>query len=163
MSEVGNPGVNLVITGLFIVGGLGFAVLIDMRETRRFRRFSVHTRLILVGSLAINLIAMFLVFMLEYGNPHTLGGLPDLASKLWASWFQAVTPRTAGFNSLDVSQLTPATCVLMLLLMFIGGGPNSTASGVKVSTFLVLLMATRAFILRRGHASAFQRDIPRKR
>ena len=149
---VSNPLVNIVITGLFISGGIGFVVVADLVKKRRFREYALHTKIMLVGTLALNLAAMLLVFGLEYGNPATLGGLPDTASRLWAAWFQAVAPRTAGFNTVNVAALAPATVFLVIGLMFIGGGSGSTASGIKVSTFMVMLAATRAFL--RGHERA---------
>lgn len=141
-----SPLVNAVISLLFITGGIGFVVIADLMAKRRFRHYALHTKVMLVGTVGINLIAMLVVLVLEYGNPGTLGQLPDVGSKLWAAWFQGVAPRTAGFNSVDVAALTPATIFFVMGLMFIGAGSGSTASGIKLSTFLVLLAATRAFL-----------------
>lgn len=85
--------------------------------------------------------------MIEIDNPATLGKL-DTVSAVWASWFQAVTPRTAGFNTIDIASLEDATTAIMLLLMFIGGGSMSTASGIKLMTFVVLLLAAYNYISR---------------
>lgn len=151
--------VNMIISGLFIVGGIGFTVLIDLKKHRRWQQLSVNTRLILLASLYINLLAFFLIWLLEAQNPATLGAMP-LKEQALAAWFQAVTPRTAGFNTLDYSQMTDATNVLTLLLMFIGGGSLSTASGIKLGTFVVLIMATYAFLRRRDEVCVLQRTIP---
>lgn len=159
IAYAGHVSINLIITALFIVGGLGFAVLADLLEKRRFKTLTVHSKLMIVGTLAINLLVMWMVFFLEYGNPATLGGLDSLGEKLLAAWFQAVTPRTAGFNTLDIASMTDSTALLMLLLMFIGAGPNSTASGIKLSTFIILLLAARAFLLRRERVVVFGRTI----
>lgn len=155
----GNPLINIVISLLFISGGIGFVVVADMLGKKRFRDYQLHTKLMLVGTLAINLFAMLMILLLEYGNPATLGALHGIGGKLWAAWFQAVTPRTAGFNTLDIGALVPATVFFMMGLMFIGGGSGSTASGIKLSTFIILLLATRAFLLQNERPVAFGRSI----
>ncbi|MFC5476348.1 TrkH family potassium uptake protein [Paraherbaspirillum soli] len=158
-SNVGDPLINIVITGLLISGGIGFVVVADMLGKSRFRDYSLHTKLMLIGTLALNLIAMLVILVLEYGNPATLGGLSSFSTKLWAAWFQAVTPRTAGFNTIDIQALLPATAFFIMGLMFIGGGSGSTASGIKLSTFMVLLLATRAFLRQRQHPVVFGRSL----
>jgi trk system potassium uptake protein TrkH len=159
VAYVGNPLVNIVISALFIAGGLGFVVVADIVKKRRFRHFSVHTKLMLIGTLAINVIAMLVVLALEYGNPKTLAALPDVGDRLWAAWFQGVAPRTAGFNSIDVAGLQPATTLFTMVLMFIGGGSGSTASGIKLSTFIVLVLATRSFLRAEDKPVVFGRSI----
>ncbi|MCV0026188.1 TrkH family potassium uptake protein [Bacillus halotolerans] len=158
MSYVGDPAVNLVITILFITGGIGFTVLFDILKNRRFKAFSLHTKLMLAGTFVLNIAATLIIFILEYSNPGTLGSL-HLPDKLWASYFQAVTPRTAGFNSVDFGSMREGTIVLVLLLMFIGAGSASTASGIKLTTFLVILMSVIAYL--RGHKETviFRRTI----
>jgi trk system potassium uptake protein len=146
---VADPMINVTITSLFIIGGLGFTVLTELWHYQRGKRLSIYTRLMLYGTLSLNLVAMITMALLEWNNPGTLGSLPTVGAKLWAAWFQAVTPRTAGFNSVDLSQLSDASSLFMILLMFIGGGVNSTASGIKLSTFVVLMLATIAFLRRR--------------
>ncbi|MDQ3187185.1 MAG: hypothetical protein M3Q16_12180 [Pseudomonadota bacterium] len=108
----GNTVVNIVISLLFISGGIGFVVIADLIGKKRFRHFALHTKLMLVGTLIINLVAMTIILVLEHGNPATLAALPDWSAKLWASWFQAVTPRSAGFNTLDTGALFPSTAFL---------------------------------------------------
>jgi trk system potassium uptake protein TrkH len=154
-----DPFVNLVITLLFISGGIGFIVVADLVKKRRFRDFALHTKIMLVGTLAINIIATLLVFALEYDNPATLGALPDTGSRLTAAWFQGVTPRSAGFNTVDMAGLLPATVFLIMGLMFIGGGSGSTASGIKLSTFIIMLAATRAFLQAQDKPVVFGRSI----
>lgn len=146
VAHAGDPLVNVVISVLFITGGIGFVVVADMMAKRRFRDYALHTKVMLLGTVAINVLATLVVLLLEYGNPATLGALPDTGARLWAAWFQGVAPRTAGFNTVDVAGLMPATALFIMGLMFIGGGSGSTASGIKLSTFIVLLVATRAFL-----------------
>ncbi|MFC0561896.1 TrkH family potassium uptake protein [Halalkalibacter alkalisediminis] len=158
MGYVGDPAVNIVITLLFITGGIGFTVLSDLWHTKEFHRLSLHTKLMLVGTFVINVVAMLLIFTLEYANPATLGNL-DTLEKLWASYFQAVTPRTAGFNSLDIGSMNPGTIVFILLLMFIGAGSASTGSGIKLTTFIVIVMAVVTFLRGRNETVVFKRTI----
>lgn len=158
MSYVGDPTVNLVITFLFITGGIGFTVLFDVMKNRRFKAFSLHTKLMLTGTLMLNAIAMLTVFILEYSNPDTLGHL-HIVDKLWASYFQAVTPRTAGFNSLDFGSMREGTIVFTLLLMFIGAGSASTASGIKLTTFIVILTSVIAYLRGKKETVIFRRSI----
>jgi trk system potassium uptake protein len=146
MGFVGDPIINIVITLLFIIGGIGFTVLADMWRKKRFRKLSLHSKMMIIGTFIINLVAMFIIFILEYHNPNTLGGLNSLGDKLWASYFQAVTPRTAGFNSLDISALQEDTIFLFLILMFIGAGSASTGGGIKLTTFLVILFSVITFL-----------------
>lgn len=155
---VSDPVVNITITALFITGGLGFSVWIDLVKKRSWQTLTPYSKTMIAGTVIINVVALLLIYVIEYDNPDTLGKL-DAAGKWWASWFQAVTPRTAGFNTLDIAALEDGSVALMLLLMFIGGGSMSTASGIKVVTFVVLLTATYNF-LRRDHApTLFQRTI----
>lgn len=110
--------------------------------------------ILLIG---FTLLALLGMLLLEWRNPATLGGLPHWDDRLWAAWFQAVTPRTAGFHTVDTGALTMPGTLLTMLLMFIGGGPSSTASGIKVTTFVVLLLTARAFVQGRNEPVAFQR------
>lgn len=158
-SYVGNPLVNLVISGLFISGGLGFAVIADLRARRRFHEMALHTKLMLIGTLAINVIAMLMLLALEYGNPDTLGALHGWGDRLWAAWFQAVAPRSAGFTTIDTAQLTSASAFFIMMLMFIGAGSGSTGGGIKLTTFIVLLVATRAFLLQQQRPVLYGRSI----
>lgn len=159
MAYVGDPVVNAVISALFISGGIGFVIVADMAGKRRFQEYALYTKLMLIGTLVVNVAATLLVLALEYRNPATLGGLASLGDRLWAAWFQAVAPRTAGFNTLDIAALLPSTGMLVMVLMFIGGGSGSTASGIKLSTFVVLVLATRAFLLSQDRPVVFGRSV----
>lgn len=154
----GSPMVNVAITALFITGGIGFTVIEDLRRTRRFHDLALHTKLMLVGTLIVNVIAMIAILLLEYGNPNTIGNM-NFGDKLWASWFQAVTPRTAGFNTLDTAAMTDSSLLLTILLMFIGAGSASTGSGIKLSTFIVIVLAVVSFVRGREETHVFERQI----
>lgn len=155
---VGDPLVNIVISLLFIFGGIGFIVLGDIHQKRRWSTLTLHSKLMLVGTLVLILWGSVTFGLLEWSNPRTLGGLTT-GEKLWASWFQGVTPRTAGFNSIDTAGMHDSTTLLTMTLMVVGGGSTSTAGGIKVTTLAVLLLATIAFFRRRRVLHAFGRSI----
>lgn len=156
---VEHPGISLSVTALFITGGLGYIVIMELLDKRCWSRLSVYVKVVLLATLLLNLIATAAVLLLEFSNPATLGALDSFWDKVLAAWFQGVTPRTAGFNTLDIGALTAGTSVLMLLLMFIGGAPNSTASGIKISTFVILLAATRSFLKGNLNVRFFHRSL----
>ncbi|MGB1476851.1 MAG: TrkH family potassium uptake protein [Marinobacter salsuginis] len=156
---VDHPGISLSVTALFITGGLGYIVVMELFDKRCWSRLSVYVKVILMATLLLNLFATGAILLLEFGNPATLGALDNFWDKLLAAWFQGVTPRTAGFNTLDIGSVTAGTSVLMLLLMFIGGAPNSTSSGIKISTFVIMLAATRSFLRGNLNVSFFKRSL----
>lgn len=155
---VGNPVVNLTVPALFIFGGLGFIVVTELYERRGWQAFSLHTKLMVVGTLALIVWSVVMFAALEWNNPRTLGALP-LHDRFWASWFQGVTTRTAGFNTVDIGGLHDSTSMMFMSLMVIGGGSTSTAGGIKVTTFIVLLLATLAFFRRRQQLHIFGRSL----
>ncbi|MEQ9037243.1 MAG: TrkH family potassium uptake protein [Silicimonas sp.] len=155
---VGNPIINLTVPALFIFGGLGFIVVTELYAKRTWRGFSLHTKLMVVGTLALIVWSVLAFAVLEWTNPLTLGGL-DWDDRIWASWFQGVTTRTAGFNTVDIGGIHDSTAMMFMSLMVIGGGSTSTAGGIKVTTFIVLLLATIAFFKRRQQLHVFGRSL----
>ncbi|MFD0982240.1 TrkH family potassium uptake protein [Tropicimonas aquimaris] len=155
---VSDPIINLAVPALFIIGGIGFVVIGDIMEKRRWRLLSMHTKLMLVGTVALTVYGMAGFAVLEWTNEDTLGRLETVGAKLAASWFQSVTTRTAGFNTVDLSQIHDSTALMMIALMLVGGGSASTAGGIKVTTLMVALMATVAFFKQRS-PRAFGRRI----
>ncbi len=126
---VGDWRVDLFVPAMFILGGLGFVAIGDVFGCRfRCRPMALHTKLMLAGTGAAIAVAWIGVAALVWPNPGTLGPL-DAAGKFRGSWFQAVTPRTAGFNTIDTSAMEPATALLTMVLMVIGGGPTWVAGG----------------------------------
>ncbi|MBC7203520.1 MAG: Ktr system potassium transporter B [Pusillimonas sp.] len=150
--------VNLVIPALFIIGGLGYSVIMDLTDKRSWRKLTLHSKLMLSGTAGLIVFAFCSFMLLEWNNPHTLGVL-DTPTKLLAAWFQAVTPRTAGFNTVDIGGLEDSTAFMLMPLMIIGGGSTSTAGGIKVTTFIVMLLAAMAFFKRRNQISVFGRSL----
>jgi len=157
---VGHVPVNLIITSLIIIGGIGFAVLLDLWQTRGWRRLQPYTKLMIGATVIVNLNAWLLIWLFERHNAETIANLP-LAGQLTASWFQAVTPRTAGFNTLPIESLAEPTALLMIVLMFIGGGSMSTAGGIKLGTFVVMFMTTYAFLGRSDDVTMLRRSVQR--
>lgn len=156
---VGDPTVNLAVTFLFMTGGIGFTVILDLWEKRSFRQLSLHSKVALILSFIINAIAAALIFVAEFNNAATLGNL-GIADKLWASFFQGVVPRTAGFNTIDITQLTLPSYVLMMGLMFIGASSGSTGGGIKVTTFAVILLALWTVLRNKEEVNLLRRRIP---
>jgi trk system potassium uptake protein len=128
----------LPLISAVVIGGLGFPALFEViRERGRPRRWSVHTKLTVWGTLALITIGFGCVLAFEWANPRTLGAL-DLPGKLLAALFQDVMTRSGGFNTVDTGALNPETTALSIGMMFIGGGSASTAGGIKVTTFFLL-------------------------
>lgn len=157
--NVGDAGIILPITLLIILGGIGFTVLGELWQKRCWSRLGIYAKIILTTTLVLNLLAFLAILALEYTNPATLGPL-SATGKLLAAWMQAITTRTAGFNSVDIAQMHDSTTLIMLSLMFIGGGSLSTASGIKIGTFVVLVAAVRSYLLHRQEIVLMQRTIP---
>ncbi len=151
--------VNLVFSLLIILGGIGFTVMADIWTNRRFGKLSLHTKVVLVTTLVLTILGTVVIFLLEYNNVNTLADL-SWKGKLLASYFQSVTTRSAGWDTVNIGQLTDATLFFMVLLMFIGASPTSTGGGIKTSTAAVLAAAIWALIRGRNDAELFERRIP---
>ncbi|MFW6281396.1 MAG: TrkH family potassium uptake protein, partial [bacterium] len=128
-----SPYINIVIPLLIIIGGLGFVVIEEIYYKRKLRKLSLHSKLVVYMTISLILIGTLSVFILEYNNPETIGDL-SLFGKLMASFFQGVTPRTAGFNTIGIGSLHDVTLFIIIILMFIGASPGSTGGGVKTTT-----------------------------
>ncbi|MFZ3588822.1 TrkH family potassium uptake protein [Bacillus sp. DJP31] len=143
MQYVGDPIINSTVSILFIIGGIGFTVLMDIKNKKNFRKLSLHSKLMIWGTLIINTFAMLFIFCMEYSNSFSEFSLSE---KLWGSYFQAVSPRTAGFNTVDLPALTEPTILLMIMLMFIGAGSASTSGGIKLTTFFIIVLSVVMFL-----------------
>lgn len=154
-----NPLVNITLPMLVIIGGLGYSVIADVWQLRQWRLFSLHTKLMLVGTAVLLVWSTVIFAVLEWDNAKTLGALPSAFDRWQASWFQAVIARTAGFNSVDLAGMHDTTVLSFISWMLVGGGSTSTAGGIKVTTFIVLLLATIAFFRRQKQLHVFGRSI----
>jgi trk system potassium uptake protein len=137
---VGDPIVNIVITLLFILGGIGFTVILDLYRKRRWRKLSLHSKIVLITSGSLSILGFLVIFTIEIFNPLTFGSL-SWTERLWAGYFQGVVTRTAGFNSIDIASMMTASQFFMIFLMFIGASSGSTGGGIKTSTFAVLVLS----------------------
>lgn len=157
---VTDPVVNFTIAALFIAGGLGFTVVSDMRRNmhKGFSGLSLHSKIMLLATFGLLVVGTLLIWLLERNNSSSLAGLSTSGQWL-AAFFQSATTRTAGFNSIDMSHLTHPTLLVMMVLMIIGAGATSTGGGIKVSTFVVSVAATWAFLRQQKHVVLFQRTI----
>lgn len=135
---VDDPFVVFTISALITIGGLGFIVINELYEYRGTKRLSVHTKIVLTTTFILTIGSTLLIFLFEYNNSKTIGPLSEWG-KILGSLYQAVTPRTAGSNTLPIGDLTHSTLFLIIWLMFIGGGSGSTAGGIKITTFAVLV------------------------
>ena len=157
-----DPVVCIILMILVVIGGLGFFVWEEVATVRRFRRFSVYTKLVLLTTGVLILTGAGLFLILEWNNPGTLGGMP-WGQKVLNAFFQSVTLRTAGFASLDQGQLTEAGKGVSIVLMLIGGSSGSTAGGIKTVTFLVLLLFMGSRLRGKDSVDVFKRSIPKEK
>ncbi|EWG11265.1 TrkH family potassium uptake protein [Cytobacillus firmus] len=158
---VGDFTVIMTLSSLFIIGGIGYIVLLDLKINKSLRKFSLHTKLVLLMTLILNILGTVFIFFLEFNNPATIGDL-GMKEKLLGSYFHGVVPRTAGFNSLNTGELTMGSQLITMLLMFIGGGSGGTAGGIKVTTFALILLAVRALIKEDEEVNLMGRRIPKE-
>lgn len=155
---VDDPFIVLTICALITIGGLGFIVINELYEYRETKRLSVHSKIVLTTTLILTIGSTVLIFLFEYGNSKTLGPLSEWG-KVLGSLYQAVTPRTAGSNTLPIGDLTQSTLFLIILLMFIGAGSGSTAGGIKITTFAVLVATLWSQIRGKEDVVLFRRRI----
>jgi len=135
---VGDPIINITIMLLIICGGLGFVVLADLQSPRK--KFRLHTKIVLQVSGALILLGAVFILIMEFANPKTLGPLP-MGTKVLAAFFQSVSPRTAGFNTINLAGMYDTTLLSMIVLMFIGASPGSTGGGIKTTTFISMVLS----------------------
>lgn len=156
---IADPLVNTVIMLLIIIGGIGFLVWEDIcRHKLHFRLYRLQTKLVLVTTFCIILFPALFFFFYEMSLPQWAElSLPE---KVWAALFQSVTPRTAGFNTIDQTALSTESSIVTIILMLIGGSPGSTAGGIKTTSFAVMLLCTISFIRRKGGIEVFDRRLP---
>ena len=167
---VTNVSVNLITMALIILGGIGFIVWWDIlhmagKVKRKevpsgafFNRLSLHTKIVLTTTLCLIGIGTLLIFILEFNNPETIGGL-SFGDKIMASAFESVTARTAGFLTFSQKAMRDSSALVCMILMFIGGSPVGTAGGVKTSTFALVIIAAMSAVKGSEHGTAFRRRL----
>lgn len=161
-SYSGDTLVNLTVCALIVIGGLGFFVWEDLWHFfRKKRRLRLHSKLVLFITAILLAGGAILYFIFEYTNPDTMGNM-SLYEKILASFFQSVTTRTAGSNTIDTNSLTNPSLMLTLFLMFIGGSPGSTAGGVKTTTIGLFFITARSVIRGSSQVQIWERHIAQR-
>lgn len=154
-----DPLLLIVVMALIAIGGLGFYVWYDVIKNRfRPSRYSLHTKVVLIATGGIIVLAWALFMAFEWNNPGTIGGM-NVGDKMLNSLFFAVTPRTAGHYTVDMNYFSDGSYILSNLLMFVGGSPGSTAGGVKTTTFVVLILTMITACRRERQVRVFKRGI----
>lgn len=154
-----NPLINIVITFLIVFGGIGFLSWDDMRKHKlRFKKYRLQSKISLTVTAALLIISFAYFYCAEFSRP--VWDSLSAGDKIWASLFQAVTPRTAGFNTVDYSSMSEVSRFVTIMLMLIGGSPGSTAGGMKTTTLAVVFMSAVSVFRRRGDAEGYGRRIP---
>lgn len=165
-----NPVVNFVTCGLSVVGGIGYIVWWDVlrllklttkRKVRFFKDLTLHSKIAVLATLVLIFVGAALIFLFEYNNPLTMSDY-TVFQKIQASLFQSVTTRTAGFAMIPQENLTNATSIISLLLMFIGGSPVGTAGGIKTVTIVILLASAFSCIRNKEDTELFGRQITKQ-
>ena len=171
MSYVNNPIVNFTTMFLIVMGGIGFTVWYDVAHNckvviekkqskkRIFTKLTLHSKIALVMTGFLLVAGTLLVFVLEYHNPETIGGM-SLGDKLMTSAFHSVSTRTAGFATVSQAGLRPGTKFITTLWMFIGGSPGGTAGGIKTTTIAMLILTCLNVIYGKRDTECFGRKIP---
>lgn len=155
---MGDPLVNPVIMLLIVCGGIGFFVWDDIyRNRHHVQRYRLQTKLVLVTTALLIALPAVFFYLGEFSKP--VWAWLDPSQRAWAALFQSVTPRTAGFNTVDLTMMTDISLLLMIMLMLIGGSPGSTAGGVKTTTLSLLLLSVLSVFRRRENIQCFQRRI----
>jgi trk system potassium uptake protein TrkH len=153
-----DPVTVIVIPLIIIAGGLGFVVWTDLLEYRKNKRLAFQSKLVLAATLLLVALGTAVTVITEWNNPLTLGGKSFLY-KLGNGFFQSVTMRTAGFNSFDMSSMTPMMKMFSIFFMFVGAAPGSTGGGVKITTFAIMLMTVVSVLTGRNDTIIMGRRI----
>lgn len=150
--------VGITISLLIIIGGIGFLVWADIKKWKwHFKYYKLHSKLVLTASLFLVVLGTVLIFIFEWGRPSMEG--KNLGEQILSAFFQSVTPRTAGFNTMDLNSLTDSSQMLMICLMFIGGSPGSTAGGIKTTTMMILILTIWTEFRKRKDVELFKRRV----
>lgn len=158
VSYYSNPLVILTISVLIILGGLGFIVWSNVIETKfRFKRFNLHTKIVLIATTVLLVVPTFLFLGMDWN--YSLDNM-TFGQKLLSSFFQTVSPRTAGFYSIDLTEISNGSYILSIILMFIGGSSGSTAGGIKTTTLVIILFSVIAEVRKSDNIIIGKRTMP---
>ena len=158
VSYVTNPVINIVIMLLIIIGGIGFLTWNDIRTHKwHLRKYRMQSKLVFIVTAILLVLPALYFYFIEFSYPQWAG--LSGAQRFWGALFQAVTPRTAGFNTLDLTMMSEPGQAIMTILMLIGGSPGSTAGGMKTTTIAVLILSMLSVFGRREHVEVFDRRV----
>lgn len=157
----GDAVMLLTTAGLVIVGSTGYVVIMDLFRHGRFIKLSLDSKIVLVTTFVLLVIGTLFYLGVEYSNAATLGPL-SFPQKILGAFFQSVSPRTAGFTSIDIGSLSQIALLFTMVLMFIGGAAGSTAGGLKVNTLGVLWITILSIVKGRSNVEAFGRQISQR-
>ncbi|NCC87095.1 MAG: Trk family potassium uptake protein [Clostridia bacterium] len=150
--------INIVICSLIVIGGLGFFVWDDLRIHKfNFKQYKLHTKIVIIVTLSLIVCGFFSIFVFE--SNHTSFDNLTLGNRILISLFQSITPRTAGFNTVELTSLSDESQILTICLMLIGGSPSSTAGGIKTTTLAVMLLSVVSELRNRKNIECFKRRI----
>ena len=150
--------ITFTISMLYIIGGIGFVVLMDIKRAKRWKKLSANSKLIISTITGLNLVAFILLWAIEANNPLTLAPM-SMGDQALNAWFHATVPRSSGFNSLELSHMSDASTLVTMILMFIGGGSLSTAGGIKVGTFIIVVLSVITFLRRSEELRIFNHSV----
>lgn len=153
-SFVSNPIVIFTLALLIIIGGLGFPVIFDIIKNKKFNKLTTHSKLVLTTTLWVGLIGAALILLSEFNNSHTMLNL-HLGDKVLSSFFQSITARTAGFNSINLNHMHDAGLLIVIILMFIGASPASTGGGIKTTTLATITLYVYSLINEKRDVEAY--------
>jgi len=161
MGYQGDLIVNITVMGLLVIGGIGFIVQYEVFSKLKGaqKKLSVHTKIVIITTAILILSGAILFYIFEWN--HIIRDVPVL-NRILASFFQSVTPRTAGFNTVDIGALTNATILLLIILMFIGASPGSTGGGVKTTSAAILGLLIWNRLKGNEEVNVFNRTVPRE-
>ena len=147
------------ITSLIIFGGIGFVVIYDLRSNLfNWKKITIHSKIAILTTIILIILGTLIIGLLEWRNPGTMGPL-SIRGKILSSYFQSVTPRTAGFSTLNIGNMHNATLLFIILLMFIGASPGGTGGGIKTVTFTVLISAVWATLMGYENVEIMERKL----
>ncbi len=159
--------INLVVPGLVIFGGIGYEAIIEMylwsvdrlKNNRELFCFSLNFKVVTSTTFFLLILGTFAFFATEFNNPETFTYL-NLKEKILAAWFQSVTTRTAGFNTIDIGQMTTGALFVTMGFMFVGASPSGTGGGIKTTTLRILINCTRSVLRGKEEVIIYQREVP---
>lgn len=154
-----NIFLNIILILLITTGSIGFLCLLDIYKKKSFKKLSLNSKIILSSTLTLLVLGALLFFIFEYNNPNTIGDL-NLLEKITASVFLSVTPKSAGFSTIDMSSITIASYIIFTLFMYIGASPASTGGGLKNTTVIIPILSLISLFKGKEEIEIFERRIP---